>query len=480
MKLSALLQELGKVSPVPDREIGKITSDSRQADDKSIFVCIKGTKSDGHLFADKAVKAGCPVILVQDDLGLPNQVQVENTRLAYAILCGAICGHPAKKLKLIGVTGTNGKTTITNVIKHVLEDAGKKVGLIGTIQNEIDDIDLPAKHTTPDPAELHVLFERMAKAGCEYVVMECSSHALDQYRLGGLTFEAAVFTNLTQDHLDYHLTMENYFLAKKKLFDMAKVAVINIDDAYGRRLKEELSIPIYTFSTLSDTADFAAKNEHSKVNGVSFELLHDSDIARVHFCMPGNFSASNALAAAGCCYAVGIPFDAVVKGLCSCKGVKGRTQVIETGTDYTVIRDYAHTPDGLEKLLSAVREFATGRVVTLFGCAGERDRTKRPKMTKAVIEQSDFMVLTSDNPRSEDPIQIINDALVGFERTKLPHIVIPNRLEAIHWVLDHAEPGDVILLAGKGHEDYQVLDGCTIYFDEEVIVKEYLAKKAEG
>lgn len=391
-------------------------------------------------------------------------------------MCSNYYDNPSSKLKLIGVTGTNGKTTVSTLIKHILESAGHKAGLIGTVQNEIDDMILPAKYTTPDPAQLHALFARMVDAGCEYAVMEVSSHALDQYRVSGCTFEAAVFTNLTQDHLDYHGTMENYFEAKKKLFGMCRVGIVNYDDPYGQRIIAGAPCPIHTFSTCSDNAEYTAKSIKIRADGSSFALLGTGIIARVHFPMPGMFSVSNAMAAAVCAMAVGISLDKTVTALNDCPGVPGRTQVLSTGTPYTVICDYAHTPDGIEKILAALHEFVTGRVMILFGCAGNRDARKRPMMASAAAKGADFVVLTSDNPRSEDPMKIINDALPGFEGLSTPWVVIPNRYHAIRWALENAREGDVLLLAGKGHEDYQVLDYGTVSFDERLIVRELLEK----
>ncbi|MEM0529770.1 UDP-N-acetylmuramoyl-L-alanyl-D-glutamate--2,6-diaminopimelate ligase [Zongyangia sp. HA2173] len=483
MKLSQLLQAIGSQQTCADCEINQVTCDSRRVEKDSLFVCIKGLKFDGHDHAQKAIEGGAAAIVCQHPLDLgefPNQFVVEDTREAYALLSAAICGNPAKSLKLVGVTGTNGKTTITNLIKHILESAGKKVGLIGTIHNEIGDMRIPAKHTTPDPGELHVLLKRMLSAGCEYVVMEASSHAMDQKRLFGCEFEAAVFTNLTQDHLDYHGTMENYFEAKAKLFEQAKNLVINYDDPYGRRLIERYQgkKSMVTYAVDDDRADFVAKNIKFELSSNKFALVGNGVIARVNFCMPGRFSVENALAAACACMALGLSFEEAVNGLNTCTGVRGRTEVLDTGdNDFTIICDYAHSPDGLEKVMAALKQLHPKRLVALFGCAGNRDRTKRPKMTAAVAKYADFAIFTSDNPRDEDPMQIIEDGLPGFEEYKIPYKVIVDRYQAIQWALEHAQPGDLLVLAGKGHEDYQVLDFGTIGFDEHEIVKDLLARK---
>lgn len=457
----------------------QVLSDSRKVGSDSIFVAIKGFKSDGHAFVANAVAQGALLIVCEQDMGLgEKQIIVENSRSAYAVMCANLNGNPSRRLRLIGVTGTNGKTTITNVIKQVLEHLGHKVGLIGTIENEIDELTLPAKHTTPDPAELHVLFARMVKAGCEFAVMETSSHAMDQHRLDGCRFEAGVFTNLTQDHLDYHGTMEEYYKAKKKLFQMADSAVVNYDDAYGQRLIEELrqegGIQIKSFSIMDDRADYTARNIDKHEAGVDFAFVGAGVIERMKFCMPGSYSVSNAMAVTACLYQLGIPINEISKGLAHSKGVRGRTEIIPTGLDFTIICDYAHSPDGLQKVLTAVKDFAKGRVVCLFGCAGDRDPAKRPLMGRIVSELADFVVLTSDNPRSEDPQRIIDQTLKGVKEFNTPHKVFVDRYQAIKWALDNAERDDIVILAGKGHEDYQVLSFGTIAFDEHAIVQELL------
>lgn len=474
-----MLEGIEYTGYLQDSEISAITCDSRQVEEGNLFFCIEGVRFDGHNHATQAVSKGAAAIVVSRDLGLKNQILVEDTRLAYGLACANFFGNPARKLKLLGVTGTNGKTTITYLVKNILEAAGKKVGLIGTIHNEIGDMTLPAKYTTPDPVQLHAMFARMVEAGCEYAVMEVSSHALDQRRVAGCRFECAAFTNLTQDHLDYHSTMENYYEAKKLLFSICGTAIINIDDDYGKRLNDELDCKKLTYSLSRDNADYTAHDIKFSAQGSRFSLLAHSKLARVKFCMPGKFSVANALAAAVTCIAAGIDFDAVVAGLSAVKGVAGRVEILPTDTDYTVIRDYAHSPDGLRKILETVREFAVARVVTLFGCAGNRDRTKRAKMAEIAAELSDFCILTSDNPRDESPQRIIDDALPGLESYKTPYKTIVDRYEAIEWALDFCGPNDILVLAGKGHEDYQVLDFGTIFFDEKVIVEELLKKKRQ-
>lgn len=477
MLLSELLRDINYTGTIQDMEIKAVTCDSRLVEPGSVFVCIKGGAVDGHEYARAAKRLGASWIVAERDTGLPNQVLVEDARAAYAILCANINGRPADRLKLIGVTGTNGKTTITYLIKHILESAGKKTGLIGTIHNEIGDMELPAKHTTPDPAELHVLFRRMVEAGCEYCVMEVSSHALDQHRVDGCRFETAIFTNLTQDHLDYHGTMENYFTAKSLLFSLCDKAAVCIDDEYGKRLAASAPCPVTTASIENDEADFTAHEVHLSAAGCKYMLVGNGLIGRVNFAMPGDFSVINSMLAALAALLADIPFDRVVEALNDSKGVSGRAEVIPTGRGFTVLCDYAHDPDALEKILESVRAYkGESRLVTLFGCAGQRDKTKRPKMAKIVAEHSDFFILTSDNPRNEPPEEIIREALEGVQDTATPYFVEPDRYKAIKWALENSRPGDILLLAGKGHEDYQVLDYGTIYFDERVVVRDLLAK----
>lgn len=476
MKLYELLEGIAFTGKVENNAVTLPVRDSRQVEKDSLFFCIPGGAADGHDYAAQALEKGAAAVVVQRDLGLDRQLLVEDTHEAYGIACANYFGNPSKKLRLLGVTGTNGKTTVAFLTKYILEHAGHTVGLIGTVQNELPGMVLPARHTTPDPFQLHSLFARMVEAGCDYAVMEVSSHALDQRRVAGCHFAASAFTNLTEDHLDYHHEMEAYFQAKKRLFDQSAVAVLNLDDRYGRRLSEELTLPQISFSCERHQADITAHNIKFSQRGSHFALLFQGKLSRVDFVQPGYFSVSNAMAAAGLCMGAGLGFQALIDGLEHCKGVPGRFEILETDTPYTVIRDYAHSPDGLEKLLSTVREFAPGRIVTLFGCAGVRDRKKRPHMAKIVAEYSDFCILTSDNPRTEDPQQIIDDALPGFTK-KTKHKEFVDRYEAIRWALDNSLPGDTLLLAGKGHEDYQVLDFGTICFDEKEIVRELLAEK---
>ena len=472
MKMSQLLT--APPSALAETEITKITNNSRQVAPGTLFFCIRGSKSDGHTYASSAYAAGAAAIVCERDCGVPNQILVEDTRAAYALCCAAWFDHPAEKLKLVGVTGTNGKTSVTRLICSMLRASGHHVGLMGTIENLVDEQPLPAKNTTPDAYELHEMLDCMAKAGCDYAVMEVSSHALDQKRVYGLHFAAALFTNLTQDHLDYHGDMESYKQCKKKLFQMCDTAIINLDDPAGPELLAGLSCKTVTYALDNEQACYIAKNVECTASGVHFELVGYSVIGRVRFGTPGRFSVYNALAAGVCALELGIPLAAVTEALNQIDGVKGRAEVVPTGRDFTVIIDYAHTPDGLQNICSTLRAIKTGRLITLFGCGGDRDKTKRPLMGKIAAEQSDFIIVTSDNPRTELPGNIIDDILVGLEGDNTPRTVIENRREAIFYAIDNAKPDDIILLAGKGHETYQVLGTETVSFDEREIVAEAL------
>lgn len=477
MKLQELLYNTGICLNTlnGDKEITAITCDSRRVEKGCLFVCIVGTAVDGHKFASQAEAAGAAAIVVQRDMGLRTQLLVENTRGAWAQICANWFGHPASRLSMIGVTGTNGKTTTTTLIKSMLEHEGHKVGLIGTIQNMIGDRVLPAEHTTPDPYDLQSILALMVMEGCTYCVMEVSSHALDQQRVAGCEYDIGLFTNLTQDHLDYHGTMENYMQAKKKLFSMCRTGIFNADDSWTEKMSEGVPCKKLTYSASNDTADYVARNIRHRADGVSFELVGVGHIGRVNLQIPGQFSVYNGLSAATACLALGMPFDRVVEALSAATGVKGRAEVVPTGRDFTVVIDYAHTPDGLENICSTLKECCHGRLVTLFGCGGDRDKTKRPIMGEIAARLSDYVIVSSDNPRSEPPMSIIEDVLEGMKNTDTPYTVEENRPEAIKWAIAHAQPGDTILLAGKGHETYQVLDTGVIHLDEREVVAEALA-----
>ena len=478
MKLHELLKDTGMV-PVAidaDREITAITCDSRRIEEGCLFVCIVGTVVDGHRFAAEAEAQGAAAIVVQRDLGLRTQLVTDNTRRAWAQICANWFGRPAERLRLVGVTGTNGKTTTTTLIKSMLEYDGHKVGLIGTIHNMIGDRVLPAERTTPDPYDLQSLLALMVMEGCEYCVMEVSSHALDQQRVECCFCDVGIFTNLTQDHLDYHKTMENYLAAKKRLFSMCRTGIVNLDDEASAEMTRDVPCETVSFAVDNDHADYTARNVRRLADGVVFELVGVGEIGRVRMRIPGQFSVYNGLAAATACLKLGMPFDRVVEALSAADGVKGRAEVVPTGRDFTVIIDYAHTPDGMENICRTLGECTSGRLVTVFGCGGDRDKLKRPLMGAIAAELSDYLVVTSDNPRTEDPSAIIADIVAGLADTDTPYTVVENRVEAIRWAIAHAEAGDTILLAGKGHETYQILGDETIHLDEREVVAAALAE----
>ncbi len=468
MLLKNLLPEI--TTEFDNTEIIGIACDSRAVKEGFAFVCINGSTADGHNFAESALEKGAAVIITERKLGIKNEITVSDTRAAYALMSREFFGNPAKSLKLIGVTGTNGKTSITYMLRAILESAGHKTGIIGTIQNMIGDEVIPSANTTPDAYTLNSLFAKMRDAGCEYAIMEVSSHALDQKRVYGIEFDVAAFTNLTQDHLDYHVTMDNYLEAKKKLFSMCKTAVVNLDDAYADRIVEDFDGKLVTYSVKSNESTYSAKYINLRSEGIEYQLVGFNLIQRMKIKSGGGFSVYNSMCAAACAIELGISLPAVSAALEAMNGVKGRAEIVPTGRDFTVIIDYAHTPDGLKNILSAFKEIKKGRLVCLFGCGGDRDATKRPLMGKIAANMSDFVIVTSDNPRSEEPLKIISDITEGMKDTRTPYKVIESRIEAIHYAIENAESDDIIILAGKGHEDYQILSTGKIHLDEREVV----------
>lgn len=481
MQLKDLLNHVETIETTGklDIEISGVAYDSRKVKPGFVFVCIKGFQTDGHKYIPNALAQGAAAIVVQEDALAGNAacIRVADSRRALAIIGANFYGNPAKDLKIVGVTGTNGKTTVTTLLKHVLEFSGKKVGLIGTNGNMIGGEVLPSERTTPESLELHELFAQMRGEQVEYVVMEVSSHSLELSRVYGIKFCIGVFTNLTQDHLDFHVTMENYLNAKKKLFEQSALGIINVDDERGHSMIETVPCETVTYS-IDNESDFRAENLKISSRGVIFDVVTKTATTPVRLGIPGRFSVYNALAAIAACNALGITKENTVNGLLLAKGVKGRAETVYTKTDYTVIIDYAHTPDGLENIIETVREFAEGRVITLFGCGGDRDRSKRSVMGEIAGKLSDFCIITSDNPRTEDPMQIILQIEEGMKKTGCAYTVIENRREAIRFALENAHAGDCIILAGKGHETYQIIGTEKRHFDEREVVQELLAKQA--
>ena len=479
MNVSELVKAIGCQLPenVEDFNCGGIYIDSRKVTENSVFICISGARVDGHDYYKSAIDKGAKLIVCERDLGIDNQIVVDNPLVAYTKMCARLFGEPAKQLKLIGVTGTSGKSTTTYMIKSVLEQAGKKVGLIGTTGNIIGNELLPSHNTTPEAFELHSLFELMLKSGCEYVVMEVSSQALDQQRVYGLHFETAVFTNFSQDHLDYHKTMEEYFAAKLTLFDMCSRAVVNADDKMSRQVIDkckENGLPVYTYSVNGNAANVSASDVSFYPDSVSYTLGCDNDSASITVKIPGLFMVYNSTAAATVGISLGLEFADVAKYLPNVKGPKGVLEVVPCERDFTLIIDFAHTPEQLRSVTKMLSQFKKGRLVTLFGCGGDRDRTKRPKMAAAVTENSDFTIITSDNPRTEDPNAIIDDILTGVVCEKDAYTVIPDRRKAIHYAVHNAKRDDIVLFAGKGYETYQILNSGTVHFDEREVIAQAL------
>lgn len=459
-----------------DRDVSGVAYNSQKVSAGGVFVCIRGYSTDGHRFIPDALARGAAAVVVEDgdaDTGAAVKICVGDARKALAEIGANWYGRPADELKIVGVTGTNGKTTVTSLMKQILEFSGKKVGLIGTNGNMIGSEFLPSERTTPESFDLQGLLRKMADSGAEYVVMEVSSHSLVLSRVYGIPFAVGVFTNLTQDHLDFHKTMENYLEAKKMLFSMCGSAVVNADDEAGRAIAAECDCPAATYS-IEHPSDYQAENVRISARGILFDLKTCEKTYAARLGIPGKFSVYNAIAATAACIALGLSAEEVIAALTLAQGVKGRAETVYTNTDYTVMIDYAHTPDGLENIIRTVREFAKGRVITLFGCGGDRDSTKRPLMGEIAGRLSDYCIITSDNPRTEEPMDIIRQIEVGMKQTDCTYITIENRREAIRYALMTAKAEDCIILAGKGHETYQVIGKEKRHFDEREVVKEIL------
>lgn len=478
MKLNDLLRGLKYELLQGDEhaEVCKLEYDSRKIEVGDAFVCVKGYETDGHRYAESAAEKGAAVIICQDSVetrpGI-TYVRVGDTRKALAVSASNFYGNPKDRLKLIGVTGTNGKTTSTFMIKSILEEAGFKTAVIGTIANYIGSRKLETSRTTPESLELHKLFRDMADEGVEYCVMEVSSHSLFLDRVYGLEFSQGIFTNLTQDHLDFHENFENYYRAKLILFQNSRNCVINIDNEYGSRLMGDIKGSVTTYSAEKD-ADVAGSSLRLHSRGAGFVLAYKGESAEININIPGKYNVENALGSAAACLSEGILLETVKQGLEKMLCVPGRCELVNQGYSlgFDIIVDYAHTPDGLENILKTAREFTRGRLIAVFGCGGDRDRTKRPIMGRIGTELSDIAIITSDNPRSEDPEAIIKDVVAGIRKDN--YIIVENRRDAIKKSIELAGADDVIVIAGKGHEDYQILKTGKIHFDEREIVKEIL------
>ncbi len=478
MRLKELLEGIPVLSATADLEleIPDVSYDSRQVEPGGLFVAMTGFAADGHDFIGKAMEAGAAAVVCQKvPEGDVPYIQVADSRRALAVIGANFFGHPAADMTMVGITGTNGKTSSTYLLKAVLEQAaGARVGLIGTNQNMIGQEVIPTERTTPESFEVQRLFARMRAAGCTHVVMEVSSHALALDRVYGVRYAVGVFTNLTQDHLDFHGTMEDYCDAKSVLFQNCGVGVVNADDPWTPRLLRDAACEVRTYAEAAE-ADLRAEDIALGADHVAFTAVTEERRVPVRVNIPGAFMVYNTLDVLGAALALGVSLEDSAAVLAKVPHVKGRVEVVPTpGEDYTVLIDYAHSPDGLENVLSSVRGFAKGRTVALFGCGGDRDRTKRPKMGAAAARNADFLVVTTDNPRTENPEAIIADILPGLEGSDTPYVVVTDRIEAIHWAMDHAERGDVIVLCGKGHETYQEINHVKHHMDEREIVADYL------
>lgn len=477
MRLRELLEGLEVISQTisPDTEITHVCVDSRATQKGSLFVAVPGNRCDGGHYARQAVDRGAVCVVCQSELppDLP-WVKVRDARLALSQLACRWYGHPSRQLTMLGVTGTNGKTTVTYLLRHILQRTGMKTGLIGTVQNIVGEQTLPAQRTTPDALQIQQLLSAMTKNGCSHAVMEVSSHALDQHRAEGIDFAVGIFTNLTEDHLDYHGTMGCYCDAKAKLFQMSRMGVCNADDPWTERLLAGASCPSVYYG-IHNPAEVWSEDIFLHSRSVDFTVCTARTRTPVHLGVPGRFSVYNALGAIAACGELGIPPEECAAALATFPGVAGRMEVVPTpGKPYTLLIDYAHTPDALENVLKTVRGFAQNRVIAVFGCGGDREREKRPLMGHIAGKLADLTIITSDNPRTEEPMAIIRDILPGIAGAEDKYIVEPDRRGAIALAMGRAAAGDVIVLCGKGHETYQEIGDKTIPMDEREIVRSLL------
>ncbi len=478
----------GKMVVTHEVDVRSVQYDSRKVERGDLFVAIHGTQSDGHTFISSAIANGAKVVVMENDHAMPDsyfmhagviKIVVSDARIVLAQLSATYYGHPSGQLSVVGVTGTNGKTTTTHLITSVMEHQGTKAGLIGTIEYRIGNDVIPSTHTTPESLELNALLSRMVAAGCSSAVMEVSSHSLHQHRVYGIAFSVGVFTNLTQDHLDYHSSMDAYFEAKSVLFRSLgerSWAVINTDDPWGKKLRTMTRARVLSFG-MSDPADLTADEVSLSMRGTTCRIRYGGESVTLETPLVGKFNVSNILAAFGAGIALGVPQKAIAQAIRVAKPVPGRFEPVVSPAGWTAIIDYAHTPDALEKALQAVHDvFAAstrGRIITVFGCGGNRDTSKRPKMAAVATTQSDLTIVTSDNPRREDPEEIIRQVVEGAAKGKQLES-ITDRRAAIHRALGLARPNDVVLIAGKGHEDYQVVGDEKIHFSDKEIVQDYL------
>lgn len=491
MKLLDLLQgiDVKAISSHSDPDISQIAYDSRQVNPGALFVAIPGIKTDGHLYIPAALEAGAVAVLAQQQVdhipaGIP-LVQVDDSRAALAYLASRFYGEPSRDLKVIGVTGTNGKTTTTHLIQAILEEAGWSTAIMGTLYARVGDYKVDLGHTTPEALEIQAFMAMCRDQEVKSLVMEVSSHALSLNRVERINFHAAVFTNLTQDHLDYHENMNNYLTAKLKLFSMVAAedhsyCVINLDDPHAAQFISAAPGRACTYG-IKPGACVQAVDIDITLKGTRFKVICERGNFIVKMRLIGMFSVYNALAAIAMALAEGIPSDCITQALSKVQGIPGRFEEVFSSHDFSVVVDYAHTPDGLENILRTGRELTGNRLITVFGCGGDRDRTKRPLMGEIAARYSDFCVVTSDNPRSEEPQDIIADIVPGLER--IPHsryAIIVDRAEAIRQAIHLARPGDLVIIAGKGHETYQLIKGQRLDFDDRKVAQKILQQLVQA
>lgn len=483
MKLADLLRKLKYtcVKGTADVDITTVAYDSRRVERDSLFICIKGAVADGHRFAEAAVNKGASALVVEDDVTVPENVtviRVEDSRYALACISAEYFGNPADKLKVIGITGTKGKTTTTYLVKSILDSAGHKCGLVGTIETIIGDKVIKASNTTPESYVLQDYFKQMVDCGCDCVVMEVSSQGLMLHRTAGFTFEIGIFTNIEPDHIGphEHKDFNDYLHCKSLLFKQCRHGIVNIDDKHADYIINNASCDIVTYG-FSEKADFRAANTKLVSGkgylGIDYDLQGKENM-RVEIDLPGKFSVYNSLTAIAICSYFGIDSNTICDALKDAK-VKGRIEMIKVSDDFTLMIDYAHNAMSLESLLTTLREYNPTRLVCLFGCGGDRSRDRRFSMGEVSGKLADLSVITSDNPRTEEPLAIIDDILVGIKKTTGKYTVIPDRRKAIEWVIHNGQPGDIIVLAGKGHEDYQEINGVKHHLDEREVIAQVLA-----
>lgn len=492
MKLTELLQQTDYQILRGDEEvdIADVSYDSRSVQAGHLFVAIRGFASDGHAFIRDALAAGATAVLGEDEDLLraseaPVLIRVRDARQALAVLSDRLYGHPSGALRLIGATGTNGKTSTTMLLKTIFRSAGYRTGLFGTIQHSLDDEILPSANTTPESRDLQEMLSRLVKRKADYAVMEVSSHALRLGRVAGCDFRAAIFTNLSQDHLDFHTDMEDYFQAKLQLFrqldqteqsdPQGRFVVLNVDDPYSERIASEMSCRVVRYGINGD-AQYRARNIKVGLHGIRFTLETPTEKTKLELSMTGEFTVYNCLAAVAVALEEGLETDIIKKALRETK-VPGRFEPVQEGQRFAVVVDYAHTPDSLQNALRTAREVAQGRVIAVFGCGGDRDRTKRPIMGRIGVRNSDCAIVTSDNPRTEDPAAIIEDIVEGLEADETGYEVVVDRRDAIRRAVSLAREGDLVLIAGKGHEDYQIIGTKKYPFSDLLVAREAIRER---